>query len=153
MQTVKGRTKTEYLLIFSIILLIAFVAGIVVAGLAEINGGLRERESVAYWKNTDVSIPAFRFSTNQSRCSITFRNNNNYAVRIDGVQLGDRSMRVGSVLFPGTSTSVVGDSALLCMHPGERQFFTVTIFYSDPQTDSRSMVIGEKQLMGPCRAN
>lgn len=148
----KGQAATEYLIMFALVVIIALIVAGALGGFPQLGGAVGERESAAYWSSANIGIIAHHISTDSSKTRITFRNNNNFPIRLERADFGYQNLNIGRVLSPGSNVEVNGTNVVSCLGAGDRYYLNVTIYYTDTQSGSLLSFTGERPLVGICQA-
>lgn len=147
----RGQTWAEYIVILSVVIIIAGVAMYIAGFFPSTSKHIEERESVAYWLSADVGI--VRYQLNSSLCQLVIKNNRNFKIRVDSIT----SRGAGSLTAPGGLSSVtlepgqtaqVNVTGLNCS--SETYSLPIEIKYSDVRYGATYSLIGEKPLVGRC---
>ena len=147
----KAQAATEYLIMFALVIIIALIIAGVLGGFPQIGGTVSERQSQAYWATAEVGIIKYNFHTDPAKTRVTFRNNNNYPIRIDRASFDYMSLRIGRNLAPGGSFEVNGSNTVSCWPSGGKYYYNVTVYYTDLQSGSQLTFFGDEPLVGTCQ--
>ncbi|MDO8339994.1 MAG: hypothetical protein Q7T16_05035 [Candidatus Burarchaeum sp.] len=147
----RGQAATEYLIILSVVVIIALIVVGVLGAFPAISGTVTRQQSEAYWQNAEIGImPNYRLSG--STAELTVKNNKGFAIRLTGIKFDGRGDVAGSavLLSPGSSVDMMVQGILLCT-AGQQFGHAVSIMYEDQVTGRQFTFTGATQLTGTCQ--
>lgn len=97
----KGQVAVEYLLIISIVLVVALLAANSALNISGTIGSLVSPKSSTYWQDAQISILAYSVSSDGS-VSMLVKNRKPFGIRLDSISLGTYSQGLdGFDMMPG----------------------------------------------------
>lgn len=94
----RAQASVEYLIILSIVIVIALVVVGAMGGLPRLGGSTSSRTSSAYWQQADIGISASFLNASNAR--LVVKNNQNFRIRITSSSLKDPD---GNVIYSYSS--------------------------------------------------
>lgn len=150
MKAVRGQAATEYLIILSVVVIIALIVVGVLGGFAGISGGITRQQSEAYWSSiAEVGISAnYRIAPNIAE--LTIKNNRPFTIRIDDLTLnGAGDIYPDGLILPPGQTSNLNVSGHTCTI-GQAYSYNIQIKYTDPSTSRLFTFRGQNPIVGTC---
>lgn len=163
MFTKKGQTATEYMIILSVVIIIALIVVGVMGGIPGIGGSTRSRTSEAYWQTADIAISSAALTAgSEPYHTIRIRNNLRSTITITSVKLSESGStnpvafnNSPKVLRPGQTVSFTNMSKepfdQLCPSSGDSFTTNLEIVYTDSETGASYTFTGDgNKLEGTC---
>lgn len=98
----KGQAATEYLIIVSIVVVIALVAVNTVSGFPSLISGTSKTKSADFWNRADVAITAYSVFTDGSSIMLV-KNRKGYVIDIVSIDVDGKLVPIGKKnIAPGT---------------------------------------------------
>lgn len=88
----KAQTATEYLIILSVVIIIALIVVSVMGGIPGIGGTSKTRTSQAYWSTAKIAITSFTVSPTST--TLYIRNNNMESITINSIYLDSTDLEI-----------------------------------------------------------
>jgi flagellar basal body-associated protein FliL len=98
-QGTRAQAATEYLIILSIVIVIALVVVGAMGGIPRLGSSTSSRTSAAYWQQADVGISASFLNASGAR--LVVKNNQPFRIRITNAYLKDST---GAVIYSSASS-------------------------------------------------
>lgn len=153
----KAQASTEYLIILAVVLIIALAVVGVLGGFPTLTAGVSEKDSLAYWKSTDVGIDRIIANNGGNGLRAVLRNNKDFAVKVTSIvttSYGTRSS-LAITLQPGQTSSltVLNNTAFTCTAGSTVSIAGLQFVYEDAANSALSYTFsGAKNLVATCQA-
>ena len=132
----KGQAATEYIIILSIVVIIALIIVGLLRGVLELRTGFQTAKSRIEWASSDVVLIAHTIYSNGTITMIVV-NNINYPIRISGLGLDEQPISYpGPTLYPGQESTINFYSNKAKGDPGDSYTHELYIRYTHAQEPS-----------------
>ena len=148
----KAQGTTEYLIILSVIIVIALVVVGVMGWFPGLGTQITEQQSRAYWQSTNpIAIIAWNIdTTGGAGTDLVLRNQSINEITIIDITLDGATLNLGApIMITGGSQAILTDGAVSCPTTGSPYSFEVGITY-DISGLSGVTQVGSKPLVGIC---
>jgi len=146
----KGQAWAEYIIILSVVVIIAGVAMYIAGAFPGTSRQVEERDSAAYWLTADVGI--IRYNVNSSTAQLVIKNNRNFKITVTNITSRGVGVLVadggGSVTIEPGRTAQVNVVGLGCSL--NQYSLPLTVSYIDVKYGTEYSIYGEKPLVGSC---
>lgn len=145
----RGQGTTEYLIILSVIIVIALVVVGVMGWFPGLGTTITEGESRAYWASASP-IAFVAWDMNSTHTSIVLRNLTTDTITINGMTLSGPALTIASTTLPAGSQAAVFGTGVTCAVPGASYSKDVVITYSVAGGIPTAKETGGKPMVGKC---
>jgi len=145
----RGQAATEYLIIVSIVIVIALIAMTTVSGFPSLIGGTSKARSSDFWNRADFAITAYSLSSDGSAVML-LKSRKAYQVEVRQIDIGESMIKESMKLAPGEEKKLTLEAGKLATGTSGSEYSEkIKFVYVDPEENATELVYApEMQLVG-----
>lgn len=145
----KGQGTTEYLIILSVIIVIALVVVGVMGWFPGLGTTITEQQSRAFWQaSSPVAITSWNIDGNNA--DLVLRNQTTDEITVTAISLDGTSMGISSTTLTAGSQATVTGTGVTCTPAGTPYSYDVRITHNVSGGLIGAIQTGTKPLVGTC---